>query len=160
MKNTVAFTGHRPEKLRIPTDVLTRKLDEVIRALHREGFTTFLSGMARGFDMLATQAVLKLRDEYPEIRLVAVIPFMGQELRFSTSERMTYSDILNRADKIVLTSESYHSQAYFVRNDYLLANSSIIVCYYNGEKGGTMYTVNRAKATKLPVINLFCVLSC
>ena len=42
------------------------------------------------------------------------------------------------------------------RNDYLIANAGQLIAYYDGSRrGGTAYTVSRAKAAAHPVTNLY-----
>lgn len=159
-ETTVAFTGYRTAKiLRSTTDPyiidnLAAELDKVILSLYKQGYTTFCQGMSEGFDMLAAEAVLRARIQFEEIRLVAVIPFMGQELGYSKKDKENYKIIYEFSDHVEFISDTYHEEAFFKRNDFLLDNSSVIVCYYDGQHGGTMYTVNRAKEQGLPIINL------
>ena len=71
---SVAFTGHRsiaPEK--VPE--LRRQVRGKIRMLYMLGFRNFVSGMAMGFDMLAAEEVIKLKEELSELKLIAVIPY-------------------------------------------------------------------------------------
>ena len=72
--HTVAFSGHRTFKMSgddlfspsagegRPADTLALRLDRQLERLHREGYDTFLCGMAEGFDLEAAEAVLRLRD--------------------------------------------------------------------------------------------------
>lgn len=157
---TVAFTGYRTSKLlRVSNNrnILTQlpqELEQTILNLYNQGYTTYLSGMADGFDMLAAEAVLRLKESHSDIKLVAVIPFQGQELEFTTQDKRRYKAIFENADRVVLTADNFHKRAYLDRNDYLLAHSSAVICYYNGERGGTMYTVNRAIKREMKLINL------
>lgn len=82
---TVAFTATVPIAARA-----SAALAAAIRGLHAHGFRTFLCGMAVGFDLAAAEAVLELRDSLPGLRLVAVVPFGGQEARFSHADRARY----------------------------------------------------------------------
>lgn len=115
----------------------------------------FISGMAEGFDLLAAEAVLKLRMKKPDVILISVIPFMGQELDYTPRDKERYKIIYDLANKIIFTSDTYHDKAFFKRNDYLLDNSSLVICYYNGLRGGTMYTYNRAVRQNIEIINLY-----
>ena len=57
-----SFTGHRPQKLRQSENEVKAALEkEILRAI-TEGFTVFISGMARGVDIWAAEIVLRLRD--------------------------------------------------------------------------------------------------
>ena len=44
----VCFTGHRPEKLNIDEKEVKDRLRKAIQQSINDGFTTFISGMARG----------------------------------------------------------------------------------------------------------------
>lgn len=57
------FTGHRPEKLSQPEAVVKSKLDAAVRQAIDDGFVTFITGMARGVDIWAAQAVLRQRSQ-------------------------------------------------------------------------------------------------
>ncbi len=157
---TAAFTGYRTIKIlrsasgRDIIEKLYLELNDVIEKLCEEGYDTFLSGMAEGFDMLAAEAVLKVKMKRANIRLIAVVPFLGQESGYFPRDKKRYQDILHSADKVVITSDTYHKKAFFVRNDYMIQNSSLIVCYYDGQRGGTMYTYNRALRNNMKIINL------
>ena len=61
---TVCFTGHRE----LPTDDLpeiSKRLEDTLVALIEQGYCYFGAGGALGFDTLAAQTVLRLRERYP-----------------------------------------------------------------------------------------------
>lgn len=90
----------------------------------------------------------------PGLRLVAVIPFRGQESRFSTADRERFRRVLDAADRSVTLSPSYHAGCYAVRNNYLVDHAALLVAWYDGSPGGTHYTVRRALARGLEFVNL------
>ena len=59
------FTGHRPEKLNITEEEVKRLLEITIKRAVKEGFHTFITGMARGVDMWAGEIVLNLKNTIP-----------------------------------------------------------------------------------------------
>ena len=135
----VAFTGHR---------TYDGRADEALRqrivACHARGVRTFLSGMAVGFDLAAAEAVLACRDELPGLRLVAVVPFEGQQARFSALDRARFDRVLAAADETIVLSPVYHRGGYTVRNDFLVAHAAHLIAWFDGSPGGTHYTVRRA----------------
>lgn len=135
-------------------EAVSLRLAATVRKLAEEGFTDFLCGMAEGFDLLAGGAVLSLRPEFPQLRLIAVIPFPGQAAGFGAEVRETYGRVLAGADERVTVCPAYSADCFHRRNDYLVGNSSVLVCYYNGSKGGTQYTVKQALRNGLRVINI------
>ena len=78
---TCAFIGHRPEKMPWGKDEngplgveFKFRLRVALEYLIGRGYTDFLSGGARGFDTIAAEIVLSLREAYPWIRLTMVCP--------------------------------------------------------------------------------------
>lgn len=62
-KHLCCFTGHRPEKLGAPEEKIKAALKKEIRTAVSEGYSVFISGMARGVDVWAAELVLELREE-------------------------------------------------------------------------------------------------
>ena len=155
IQHSVAFSGHR----KIPAsgiDRLRRQLRSAILRLYDAGCVDYISGMAVGFDLLAAEAVLELRGEGKELRLTAAIPCPGQSRFYSVGDKARYQKVLSKADRIVTVSKSYHRGCMLRRNDYMIANAGQLIAYYDGSRrGGTAYTVSRAKAAGRPVTNLY-----
>lgn len=160
---TVAFSGHRTCKMSgglLPFDGgghvenLSERLENAIQTLCEEGFDTFLCGMAEGFDLQAAEAVIRVRKRLPDpVYLIAVIPHRGQAQRFPYPVREVYESVLACADDSITLSESYSTGCFHARNDYLVDHSAVLLCYYNGSKGGTQYTVRRALRSGLRIVN-------
>lgn len=146
---TASFTGHRTY-CGDGADALRR----TVETLYDRGFRTFLSGMAVGFDLAAAEAVLELRGRRPDVRLVAVVPFEGQQTRFSGADRARFDRVLAEADGVEVLSVAYHRGCYAVRNDFLVDHAAVLVAWYDGMPGGTHYTVRRALRRGLEIVNL------
>ncbi|MFR9543555.1 MAG: SLOG family protein [Rikenellaceae bacterium] len=163
-EKTIAFTGNRsltsPSGLRGTQleRAICNKLYELLEREHLEnGITSFLYGAAIGYDSLAAMVVLELRSKYPSISLVAVIPFEGQEAKFSSEQKHMYREILKQADRsIIISPNSFSNEAYHQRNDFLIANSSKMYGYHNGKpRSGTGSTMRKAGERGVEVINLY-----
>ena len=151
-ERTVCFSGHRkilPEQ----QDKVARQLKKTIVELANDGYQFFGAGGALGFDTLAAQAVLDLKSDLPQIKLILVLPCLSQADRWSLNDKEIYEDIKKRADKIVYTSREYTRGCMHKRNRHLVDNSSVCVCYLREVTGGTAYTVEYAKSKNLRVIN-------
>lgn len=165
-EKTVAFTGYRTSKMFNGVsdanliNVIITEAFIVVKELHEKGYTTFLTGMSEGFDLIAAETVLKLKESCPDVQLVAVIPFRGQEKQYSVKDKLTYAHVLKYADHCELLAGEYiDNDQYLRRNVFLLEHSSHLVCYYDGQRGGTMYTVNRAEKSGMPITNMITILS-
>lgn len=152
-EKTCCFTGHR----KIPSESLpaiSRKLKETLIFYIENGYRYFGAGGALGFDTLAAQTVLLLKQHYPWIKLILVLPCKDQAKRWSAQEIEEYERIKSSADKVVYTSEHYYSGCMHKRNRHLVDNSSLCVCYLTERTGGTAYTVEYAAKNNLTVINV------
>lgn len=153
ISKSVSFTGHR-EIAENYDDVFNETYYTVVD-LCEKGYNTFLVGMAQGFDLLAAMVILKLKKSHIGINLVSVVPFKEQPSQYSMQEIEQYDMILEQSDAIVTISENYYKDVYFHRNDYLIENASLVICYYTARRSGTMYTVNRANKAGMPIINIY-----
>ena len=135
---TAAFTGHR-----------------FVDASQREHVKKRLC-FAIGFDMMAAEVVVSLKQIYPDIILTAAVPFKGQAARFGFYDRKRYDRLLEVADEVIVLSERYYPRCFLDRDEFMVNNSSKLIGYYDGrEKGGTFYTIRKAKAQNIPIVNVF-----
>jgi len=133
---------------------LVKKLEETITTLYRQGVCYYGAGGALGFDTISAQAVLRLRERCPAIKLILVLPCVSQADRWPPEDRAVYRDILEQADKVVYTSREYTRDCMFKRNRHLVDNSGTCICYLTKGTGGTAYTVDYARKQGLRIINL------
>lgn len=147
------FTGHRslPYHRR---PAIRQRLRTVLIQLIEQGVWCFGAGGALGFDTLAAQTVLELKEQYPQIRLVLVLPCKEQTRGWSAANTAEYSRILQQADKVVWLSERYYRGCMHVRNRRLVDSAQTCVCYYTGGEGGTAYTVGYAREKGRRILNL------
>ena len=152
-EKTCCFTGHRV----IPTRALPRLVEELKQTLRRligEGVRYFGVGGALGFDPLAAETVLRLKGEYPSVRLILVLPCRDQTRGWKAADARRYRDILSRADKVVYTAERYSPGCMHRRNRHLVENSSVCVAYCTRETGGSAYTAEYARQRGLRLVLL------
>ncbi len=152
---TIAFTGHRSNRITMDSEILVSHLERLITAYYKHGYRVYMTGMAQGFDLITAEAVLRLKTFHKDIQLVCVVPFIGQANRFTNEDKSRYDTTMERSDKTIYISERYYQGCFHRRNDYLVDNSDILITYFDGEsKGGTYYTVKRATAQRKTIINL------
>ena len=101
------FTGHRPEKLKRSEEEIKKDLEESILKTVCDGYTTFITGMARGVDIWAGQIVLRLRQHNPELRLIVALLYPGCDTRWTTNWRRQYAEVLKAADLVKAISPAY-----------------------------------------------------
>ena len=149
----LCFTGHRPDKLgtRRDEDELRLQLHMRIVQAISEGFTDFYCGMAMGTDILAGELVIALQRQYPELRLIAVLPFPEQSRNWPKNWKRRWSALLYQADEQVVLYPSYRQGCYHARNRYMVDRAQRVIAVYNGSPGGTRMTVEYARKKGVPV---------
>lgn len=160
MKSTTCcFTGHRSQKLpwrfnELDERCLAMKANarkEILKAVEN-GYKTFISGMALGFDMICAEIVLELRKEYKDIKLICALPCKDQYKVWHEDQQKRYKTLLKQANIVHYQYEKYQDGCMLERNDYMLNNSSMVIALFNGMPGGTKYTLDQAKEKGLRIV--------
>lgn len=156
-----SFSGHRPEKLPWGSNeqdpralAFKSALASALEEAYALGYRHFLCGMARGADLNFGEAVVLLRERHPEVTLEAAIPFEGQAAAWIVSDSARYQALLSRCDFETVIQHSYTGGCMLRRNRYLIDHSSRLIAAYNGEGGGTLYTITYALREALEVLIL------
>ena len=155
-----SFSGYRAAKLSSCLSESTLTMQDIeqclkIRMLEMldEGFATFRCGMANGADLLFAQIVLQLQKEYHGlIKLVAAIPCLNHDKGWSEKDRALCREITEQADEKVIVSDSpYYDGCMAKRNRYLINGCDELLAVYDGQRGGTMQTINYAKGKNIKI---------
>ena len=151
--NTCFFTGHRqiPEEL---YDQIYCKVSDTVKSLYKRGYRHFISGGAIGFDTLCAKAVLENSKEYDDIKLLIYVPCKGQDKYFSEQQKADYTEIIDKADEVIVLSEHYTRWCMHQRNRKMADDSSVCVAYCTKDTGGTAYTVQYAQKNGLEIISI------
>lgn len=122
-KRTACFTGHRE----IPNHEINRIKQElrcIVIELVKRDVIYYGNGGARGFDLLAAQIVIELKTEFPQLRLIMVLPCKEQTRGWSEEDKTQYAEVLHCADKIVYTAERYFNGCMQKRNRHWCATAN------------------------------------
>lgn len=152
-KQTCCFTGHRKIPPEQYEEIIIRLKSE-ITAMIQQGVIYFGTGGALGFDTMAAQTVLALREQYPQIKLILVLPCKTQTRGWNEEDKATYENIKKACDKYIYISDAYTYGCMYERNRHLVDCSSYCICYLTKHSGGTAYTVEYAKKKGLTIMNL------
>lgn len=155
---TCCITGNRPEKFpfdyakkdsceyALYTDALFQKAEELMR----RGYTSFITGMARGVDLDFACCVIYHKCEtfwdILDITLEAAMPYPEQTRGWPRRYREEYDYVLSHCDKKTLVSSGYFTGCEQKRNRYMVDKSDLVFAVWNGEeKGGTWNTIRYAE---------------
>ena len=151
--STICFTGHR----RLSSQdlaTLSDSLEALVKSYAANGFDTFCTGGALGFDTLAAQTVLKLKAAGAPIKLILILPCPQQTRGWKSDHIAVYEQIKSASDEIVYTSDRYTRGCMFKRNRALVDRSALCVAFLRKKTGGTAYTVRYAEAQGVPVVHI------
>lgn len=156
-QRTCCFTGHRSLSGADP-GLLSLLISDKIALLYKFGYDTYLTGGALGFDTLAARELLHIRQlpEFSGLKLVLVLPYLGQESRWNYRDRAMYDYIKRRADDVIYTGDVYGKGLLLHRDRYMVEHSSHCVAFLQPgrTRGGTAYTVGYARKKGVEVTNL------
>ena len=162
IENSCCFTGYRPEKFGFPFSTEDKRYCTLVRRLYtgiadmlEKGCTVFYTGMAMGFDLLAAEHVLTLRLARKDIKLIAVVPFIGQEKGWSEEWQNRYREVLAECDEVITLSDEYSKWVYSNRNRYMVDRSRYVLTYFDGKEGGTKNTLSYAVKNGREILNIF-----
>ncbi len=149
------FTGHRPHKLQLSEKVTKELLIQAIDQAIKDGYITFITGMAMGVDMWASEIVLDKRKENKDIHLIVALPHPDFEKNRNEWEKIKYQNIIRQADLVKVISEYPYKACYQKRNIYMVNHCNRVIAAYTGAPGGTKNTIDYAKRCGVQVVNIF-----
>ena len=151
-KHRCCFTGHRPEKLTVPENRLAGLLEAEIKRAIDSGHTTFITGMAKGVDLIAAEIVLRLRDRDPRLKLICALPYPGFGQHWGGGWTERFRRVLAQADLERTICPSFSNGTYQARNEWMVRHSALVIAVYNREPGGTKNTLDFAKRNGVPCV--------
>ncbi len=155
---TCCFTGHRNRDLpflgdrdKLGMKYLVSNIQLHIENAVKDGYTTFISGMAEGIDLICAEIVHNLiTRKGAELNLICALPYDGQGSKELSSplDRYIYSMILESCSKVFYVSKNRSRDCYRLRNQFMIDNSSRLIGVYKYKLrgSGTLQTINMAKA--------------
>lgn len=161
-QTTCCFSGPRPKNLPWGNDIFdnraikfNEKLKTEIESLIKKGYSTFLCGMALGFDTMCADIVLKLKEKNNFIKLIGVIPCKSQSKLWQEKDKQHYDKILNQLDEKIFIYEKYIGKKCMIeRNKFMVDNSSCLLSVKIDYQGGTKFTIDYAKTKNVNMILL------
>ena len=100
--------------------------------------------MAQGCDLYFCEAVLALRERYPEVTVEAAIPCPTQADAWPEAERRRYRELVAKCDMETMVSDTYSSACMQRRDRYMVDHAMLLIAAFDGTAGGTRYTVEYA----------------
>jgi uncharacterized phage-like protein YoqJ len=140
------FTGHRKLPQRRISEIkelLTRKIEYLIE---EKGVESFIAGGALGFDTLAAETVIELKEKYDFIKLYLYLPCYDQSKLWSVNDRYKWRIIMAKVDDYQYITEGPYYDGCMQKRNYKMANDALYgIAYCVLSKSGTGLTMNYAE---------------
>ena len=154
LPKTCFFTGHRHISADEATSLKSRLNEELLNAINA-GYTHFITGGAIGFDALAAEQVIRLREDYSDIRLILYLPCTNHTQNWKENDKMRFDAIESFADEIYyVTREGYREGCMKKRNNAMTEASDMCIAYLKNPVSGTAQAVKLAEKKGLKIINI------
>lgn len=136
----VTFCGHAE----IENDKdMKQWLNTVLDRLIQKGANTFYLGGYGKFDTLSASVLQKKKDQYPQIRLILVLPYLNFNIDTSIYDDSVYPPLESVPPKYAILK----------RNQWMVEQSDIVVAYVLHGWGGAAKTLHYAQQKKKEIIS-------
>lgn len=148
------FTGPRslPQNA---IECITVRLNAEVEALIRQGVTHFLSGGARGFDLIAAALVVSKKEMGNDLHLHFILPYREYDALWSEREKKLCRDLLSEADTVRYIADFFRPGCIKKRDRYLIDHADYCIYAPLPESGDVEQAVQYAGRKGLHLISIF-----
>ncbi|MFK2824170.1 DUF1273 domain-containing protein [Bacillus sp. B190/17] len=148
-------TGYKPYELGIfkkddqAVIYIKKALENELRRLLEEGLEWLLISGQLGVECWAAEVMLQLKEEYPQVKLAVLTPFLNQHENWNEDNQHNYEVLLAKADFVDSVSKlPYTSPAQFRNKNQLFLHKSagLLVIYDEEHPGSPKYLWNMARS--------------
>nr|WP_295972243.1 SLOG family protein [uncultured Bacillus sp.] len=116
--------------------------------IDNEGLAWVIVSGLQGTELWAAEVVFQLQEDYPDLKLAVITPFLDQEKKWKEEKQEEYHMILGQADFVsTVTKRPYEGPWQFkARDRFLLDNTDGILLFYDeeGKEGSPKYIKDKA----------------
>jgi uncharacterized phage-like protein YoqJ len=153
MIKVLTVTGYKSHELGIFKNnhqgviFIKKALRQRLIPLVEEGLEWVIISGQLGVELWSAEVIFELQEEYPEIKLGILTPFLEQESRWKDETKEYYENILLQADFVdAITKRPYDNPGQLkLKNQYLIEKSDgLLVLYDDGKLGSPKFYLDEA----------------
>ena len=130
---------------------ISEKLNSAVRTAADQGCKLFYTGAMGRFDEMFSSEVRALKKDYPNIKLICVMPYMTKEINTQGEYLYTlYDDIIIPTE----LADVHYKSAITKRNQWMIQKSDLVIAYTNRNYGGAYNAKRYAQRLKKEIITL------
>ena len=137
----VTFCGH--SKI-ADKETVRKRLTAEISELLLDGYRKFYLGGYGDFDNLAAAVLSELKEVYPDMERLLIIPYIDREYNTAQYDGTMYPPLENVPKRFAISR----------RNKWMVDQASVVIAYVDHDWGGAAKTLEYAVKKGLQIINL------
>ncbi|OMP66957.1 DUF1273 domain-containing protein [Domibacillus epiphyticus] len=145
MYKTILLSGYKSHELGIWDQknpgifIIKTAIEKQLRSLIEEGLEWVIIGGQPGVELWGAEVVLELKDEYPDLKLGVLMPFLEQEKNWKEERQEYYHTIIDQADFVdAVSKKPYIAPWQFkARDEFALDHTDALLLVYDEEKEGS-----------------------
>ncbi|MCH5211935.1 MAG: DUF1273 family protein [Oscillospiraceae bacterium] len=137
----VTFCGHGEITY---SEEIRKILYNTVEELINQGADEFLLGGYGSFDLLAAKTVKILKEKYPHIKSILIIPYINRDFDADIYDCSEYPPIENVPKRFAILK----------RNEWMARKADVVVAYVQYDWGGAVKTLEYAIRKKKRIINI------
>lgn len=145
MGKVVFVTGYKAHELGIfdqnheGIKYIKKALQVRLLTLLDEGMEWVLITGQPGVELWAAQVIFDLQEEYPNLKLGVLLPYLNQEEKWKDSVKELYEEILLQADYVEAISKKPYEGPWQLKlkNQFIVSKSDEMLILYDDEKDGS-----------------------
>ncbi|TMU86802.1 DUF1273 domain-containing protein [Bacillus sp. BHET2] len=157
MGNVACITGYKSFELGIfkqddkAVYYIKRAIEKELVSLVDEGLEWVLISGQLGVELWGAEVVLELQEDYPDLKLAVLTPFISQEENWNDQNKEYYELILSQADFVKTISKDPYKNPQQFRNKnqlFLQKSQSLVILFDEEKEGSPKYFYDEAKKKK------------
>ncbi|MBS4209805.1 DUF1273 domain-containing protein [Bacillus sp. FJAT-50079] len=145
MLKVVAITGYKSFELGIyknsdpAVQYIKKLLSRQIAQLAEEGLEWVIISGQQGVELWGAEALIALQDQYPDLKLAVITPFLHQEEKWNEDNQQLYEKVIAHADYVASLSKQPYTAPWQFRNknQFFLEKTNGAIILYDEEKEGS-----------------------
>lgn len=119
--------------------IIKKAIKDKLKPMVEDGLKLVVVSGQIGIDMWAAEVTLELKEEYPELMLAIITPFLEHEGNWNDTNKEYYFNIVSQADIVKTVSEmTYKAPWQFKKhNEAVIRNTEGMILIYDDENEGT-----------------------
>jgi uncharacterized phage-like protein YoqJ len=150
----LTITGYKPQEIGIYKQdeegiiYIKKAIEQRLISLIEQGVEWILISGQLGVELWAAEVILSLKEEYDQIKLAVITPFLEQEEKWNEANQQLYMEIISQADYTnSVTNRKYdHPSQFRMKTQFLIEKSDALLVLFDEEVGGSpKYMINEAE---------------